>query len=477
MDDCIITERNRQIWLVAAVAVSIFMFTLDYCMLNISLPSIARSFGVGIGIVERLPLVYLLVVTSTLLGFGKLGDIKGFKKIFILGLAIFVTGTFLCGIAQSVNMLLAFRAFQCLGEAMMSPMGIAMITACLPSNIKGMALGIAATAQGLGFCFGPVVGGLINSTIGWHYIFFVNIPIGICAIALSYMALPKKQPESSDSRFDVVGAILAFISLSALVYALNSGFRMGWTSKVILSCFGASLLFFILFIIREKKVPYPLLDLGLFRNKNFSCASIATFFAIFIYMGIIFLFPFYLELVMRLTVVKAGFVLMLPALMMMLLSPVSGRLSDRIGSRRLCSLAMAIATLAFVMFACVKARTSGIFVILSFLLSGVAMGLFMAPNNKLVMINAPRDKQGMASGVYKIVISAAGVFGIAILPLFFIYTVLRLTGLARLNLVEVEKSPELMVAGFHSVFTAGILICLTALVFSILAKDKNTESD
>lgn len=472
MEEHIITDRRRQISLVGIVALSILMFTLDYGMLNISLPVIAAYFGVGLVIVERLPLAYLLVVTSTMLGFGRLGDIKGFKNIFILGLVIFVTGTFLCGIARDMNTLLAFRIFQCLGEAMFSPVGIALITTCLPSGIKGSALGIVAMAQGLGFTLGPVIGSLINSSIGWHYIFFINIPVGILAIVLALKWLPKEQPKSTDNRFDVVGAVLIFTALAALIYALNSVFKLGWTSRAVDVCLIASLISLALFVFWERKIPYPILDIGLFRNRDFSFASASVFFAILVYMGFIFLFPFYLGLVRRLDIVRSGLILMVPPLLMVITAPLAGYLSDRIGSRGLCSFAMILATLAFFLAAFIDAHTGILLIIIFGALAGAAMGFFLAPNNKLVMIHAPADKQGMASGVYKIVLNTGGIFGIALLPLVLMQAVFLKTGGRHINLAELKRSPEIMMAGFHGVFVAGAVICLLAAVFSFFARDK-----
>ena len=177
MEAHIVADKRRQNLLIALISLTVFMFSVDYSMVNISLPVIAKYFGATIASVSRVPLAYLLVVTSTVLLFGKLGDIKGFKKIFITGLIIFVTGTFLCGIAPTLNILLGLRVYQCIGEAMFSPIGIAILTVFLPSDVKGRALGFMATAQGIGFCVGPVLGGFINAHLGWHNIFFVHLVI------------------------------------------------------------------------------------------------------------------------------------------------------------------------------------------------------------------------------------------------------------------------------------------------------------
>jgi len=331
MEDYIITDRRRQNWIIAIISLAVFIFSVDYSMLNISLPTISKYFGATMAHVSRLPLAYLLVVTSTVLLFGKLGDIKGFKKIFIGGLVIFVTGTFLCGIAPSLNMLLGLRIYQCIGEAMFSPIGIAIATVFLPADVRGKALGFMATTQGLGFCLGPMLGGFINTNFGWHGIFFVNIPLGILAIIASLKIIPSKQPLLEDKSIDMIGAVLIFACLSTLVFALNSISALGLKHPAVLSCFAVSGVSFVLFLMQELRARSPILYLPLFRNLDFAFATISAFCVIFVYMGLIFLFPFYLNIVRGMDVMHAGLVLMIPALMVIIFAPLAGLVSDRFG--------------------------------------------------------------------------------------------------------------------------------------------------
>ena len=255
MEECLIQEKRKQNRVIAVISASVFMFSVDYSMLNISLPTITGYFNATIGSVSRLPLAYLLVVTSTVLLFGKLGDILGLKKIFTLGLVIFIAGTSLCAFAPTLNTLFILRIFQCFGEAMFSPVGIAIITTCLPSSIQGKALGIRATAHGLGFSLGPVPGGCINRRIGWRGIFFVNIPIGVCVAIAALKVLPSKQEKPSRENIDYLGALLIFISLTPLIYALNSVSKLGLNNPVIISCLAVFAAALILFIMREKSTP------------------------------------------------------------------------------------------------------------------------------------------------------------------------------------------------------------------------------
>jgi len=474
MEDHIITEKSRQNWLIAIVSLTVFMFSVDYSMVNISLPAIAKYFNATISHVSMLPLAYLLVVTSTVLLFGKLGDIAGFKKIFIAGLVIFVTGTFLCGIAPALNILLGLRVYQCIGEAMFSPIGIAIVTVFLPSLIKGKALGIMATAQGLGFCLGPVLGGYINDHIGWHSIFFVNIPIGILTIIAAIKTIPSKQPVPSDRRVDLLGAMLIFICLSALIYALNSISGMGLKNPMVISGFVISAVTFILFVIQEKRASNPILDLSLFLNRDFAFATISALCVIFVYMGLIFLFPFYLSMARGIDTMHSGLMLMIPALMMIIFAPIAGLVSDKLGSRPICTFGISMTTLAFFMFSLLKPNTPIANIMPSLVIAGIAIGCFLPANNKLVMALAPSDKQGMASAVYKILNSTGGVFGIAILPLIIMTTIRARMALAHIDMSAIKQHPEILIMGFDAAFKFGIIVCLAGLVFTILARDKKT---
>jgi EmrB/QacA subfamily drug resistance transporter len=472
MEDHIVTDKTKQNWIIAIISVTVFMFSVDYSMLNISLPVIAKYFGVTIANVSRLPLAYLLVVTSTVLLFGKLGDIKGFKNIFVGGLIIFVTGTFLCGVAPTLDILLGLRVYQCIGEAMFSPIGIAIVTVFLPSDIKGRALGFMATAQGLGFCLGPVLGGFINTNLGWHGIFFVNIPLGIFMILASLKVIPSKQPLLEDRRVDTKGAILIFICLSTLVYALNSISVMGFKNPVILSCFAVSLAAFIMFLIQESRTPNPILYLPLFLSRDFAFATASAFCVVFVYIGLIFLFPFYLNIVRGMDIMNAGLVLMIPALMVIISAPIAGVVSDRVGSRPICTFGIAMTTVAFLMFSYFTPKTPISYIIPALVIAGVAIGCFLPANNKLVMILAPSDKQGMASAVYKILNSTGGVFGIAILPLIIMRKVSAAAAHAHIEMSAVKQHPEIVMAGFDAAFKFAMFICLAGLLFTILAKDK-----
>lgn len=472
MENYVVVEKKAQNKIIAIVGLSVFMFCLDYSMLNISLPSIARYFKSSIGSVSLLPLAYMLVLTSTALLFGKLGDIIGFKKIFIAGILIFISGSFLCGLAPALNMLLGLRIFQCFGEAMFNPIGVAIITTFLPSQVRGKALGIIATAQGLGFCLGPLLGGFIDARFNWHGIFFINIPLGLCLCAASLKALPSAQPKAEKKQIDFPGAALIFMTLSALIYALNSLSNKDLKIPVLAACFAVSAAALALFILRERKATNPLLDLSLFRNSNFTYAAMSTFCAMFVYMGLIFLLPFYLSMVRGLDTLKSGLLLMSPACALMLFAPIGGRIADKAGARPVCFAGMALTAFAFFLFSFFTPSSPVFFMLPSLVVAGMAVGFFLPSNNKLVMMLAPEDRQGMASAVYKIVISLGGVFGIALMPFVLIKKIYAKAAAMNIDIGTVRQMPDVLITGFDAAFKFAAIICLAGLLFAFLAKDK-----
>jgi EmrB/QacA subfamily drug resistance transporter len=452
------------------------MITFDYGSLNISLAVIAKYFGVKIGDVAWLPTLYLLIITSSVLGFGKLADNIGFKKVLIAGIAIFALGAFFCAVSRNFKVLLISRSFQSLGLSLCGPCEVALITKFLPQHFRGRGLGIYATFQGLGMALGPAVGGLINTHLGWRANFLVALPFSLFILLAAIKKVPSKHAAISDSRFDFIGAILIFIFLAPLLYAVNSGTKLGWNNSIVITCFIASIVGFVLFIFRQKCISYPLLDLNLFRNLDFSFAVIAAFFGLFISVGIVFILPFYLEILKGLGVSGVGAIMALPAVLLMLLSPVCGYLSDCFGSRRLCCLGMVLVAIAFLIFSFSVKADGTRFIVLGLIFFGTGLGLFLAPNNKLVMSLAPAEKQGVASGVYKIFINAGSSIGIALFILVATQAMLFNAAKLHIPLSEARNHSQVMLAGARAGFIFGFFVSLITLLFSYLAKDKKAVS-
>lgn len=472
MDDFIVTDRRSQIGIIITVVVSILLFSVDYSMLNISLPTIASYFHVNLATVSFLPMLYILIVTSTLLGFGRLGDIKGYKLIFMAGAVIFFAGAVGAIIAPNFETLLAARMTQALGEAMFSPVGIAILTTFLPSAMKGRALGFVALAQGLGFAFGNVLGGFITGHFTWRGIFVVDIPLAIAVFMLAAKVIPVKQPEAAEKRFDIMGSALIFVAVATLLYALSSLQKIQKSDPLMPWCFGVSAIAFAVFFLHESRIAYPILDLRFFRNKHFTFANMAAFCAVCVFMGMGFIGPFYLEYVMHTDVTAAGLFLLIPSLTMMICAPVAGRLSDRMGSRVLSYTGTLLMAAAFTVFSVPRGQPNVFVFILGLFLLGMAAGVFMAPNNRLIMLHAPINMQGVASGVYKIFMNIGSVFGIAVLPVIIMRSAVGSAGKMGVLLADLKHRPDILETAFRSAFVAGIIISTAGFVFAFLARDK-----
>ena len=393
-------DRAAQNRAILIICVSVFMMALDYSMLNISLPAVASRFGADMSAIKWLPIIYMAIMTMLFLVSGRLGDIRGHSKIFIWGLSIFTVGTFLCGFSANLAVLIAFRSFQAVGEAMYSPMSVAIITTLLPMGSRGKALGFLAMSQGVGFCAGPALGGFLNTHFGWQAIFFVNVPIGIAVIASAVRLLPAGTTAAS---------------------------------------------------------PERVFDFSFFRNMDFTYAFASAVLAISTVVGVSFMGPFYFEAARGIDISRAGFILTLPSLAMLVTAPFSGWMADRFGGRPVCMAGMFLATLSFAAFSFVGSGTPMAHLVASFMLLGAAMGVFVPANNKLVMSLAPMDRQGAASGLYKIALNLAGIAGIAA----FTAAISRVPG----------NGAAAVEGAFRGAFFLGVVISSLAFVFAALARD------
>ncbi|MBN2254957.1 MAG: MFS transporter, partial [Deltaproteobacteria bacterium] len=470
MKELIVTDSSRQRWILICATFAIFMSNLDVSIVNISLPVISQHFNVSISIVSRVVLVYFLILTSFLLPFGKLGDARGFKTVFVTGFFVFMVGSFLCGISTSINMLIGFRVIQALGGSILTALAPAVVSTLLPPEIRGRSLGIVGTSGALGISLGPAIGGFITALLSWRWIFFINVPLGIIAILIGMHILPRKKVPAADSRFDTIGAILIFFALMTLLYAMNMGQEEGWTSPLIVSSFAVSIACFTAFFMRETKISYPILDPGLFRNWNFSMGMIASFFTLMVLNGTIFLFPFYLEILRKLATDKAGLILVVPSAVMIFMGPLAGGISDKIGSRWLCAIGMFLCTGAFLMFSSLNGVSSIAFIVLSLAWFGFTAGFFMAPNSSLVMGEAPEEKQGIASGVMMLVRNGGGILGICFFETVFSSSLPQDLSIADMSTAHCSISAHILAGAFHNAFLFGAILCVAAALFSVLIK-------
>jgi EmrB/QacA subfamily drug resistance transporter len=407
-------------WLVLlAIGIGTFMSALDGSVVNTVLPVVTDYFQTDVATIEWVVTTYLLVVSGLLLSVGRFGDLRGNKVAYIWGFVVFVVGSALCSSAPSPIFLIASRGLQAIGASMLFANSPAILTKNFPASQRGQALGLQGTMTYLGLTTGPFLGGWLADTFGWHSVFYINIPIGLIAITLSMIFIPRDTPAGQAEKFDLAGASTFLVGLVALLFALNQGHNLGWTSPIILGLFIASLLILSLFTWIEMRIPAPMLDLSLFKRRVFSMSTISPILNYICVYSVLFLTPFYLIQARGLSASQAGLILTAQPIIMAITAPVSGRLSDRIGSRIPTTLGMLI--LATGLFALSRLTLESPFwvVVFGLAIGGFGIGLFVAPNNSALMGDAPRNRQGIAAGVLALSRNVGMVLGIGLTGAIF----------------------------------------------------------
>ncbi len=459
------TSRDQTIILVI-VAFAVFMATLDTSIVNIALPTIAGWFRADMGLVSWVVMAYLLVLSGLMLACGRLGDMKGFRRVFIAGFVLFTLGSLLCGLAGTIGLLIIFRMLQGIGAAAIDAIAPAMIALYLPAEKRGWALGILMTIVSIAIAAGPILGGFITEFLGWYWVFFINVPIGILAVVLAVRYLPQDVIPEKTGRFDSGGALLILAALATLLFPLNQGLYLGWTSPIIAGSFAASLVFWALFWFHERRCPCPLIDPGLFSSPDYLRGNAAGMILLMAFAGSEFLLPFFFELARGISTEMAGMLLAVPAVALMVSGPVAGTLSDRYGSRGLMIGAALLSVLTFCLFSFFDAATGLPFIIAALALEGIAVGLFMPPNMSLILGSGSQGAGGVASGVMMTLRNAGAVLGIAILGSIAMQDFPgAMAGQAPV--------PAVLVPGFHAAFVAGAALCLIVAVVSVFVKDRD----
>lgn len=382
------------------MSIGLFMATLDSSIVNISLPKISLSFQVPLsGMVEWVIIAYLIVIAGLLLTLGRLLDMVGQKLLWVLGLGIFTASSALCGAAPSLVLLVIFRALQAVGGAMIMAVSPVMITRAFPATERGRALGILALVVAAGTSAGPTVGGFITHAFTWRWIFYINVPIGIIGIAAALRLLTEPlRPNWGHQQFDPLGAILLSVSVSCLMLGMSFGQEAGWRSCIIIGLFVATLVLLAAFIIHERRVTQPLVDFALFRNRLFTAAIASSFLCFLSLFAVVFLMPFYLEELLALPVHLAGLLMTAVPLTIAVVAPLSGWLSDRLGSRLLSSTGMAIVCLGLWFLSRLTSQASLSDIVWPLLVTGFGQALFQPPNNNAILSSVPPQRLGIASG-------------------------------------------------------------------------------
>jgi EmrB/QacA subfamily drug resistance transporter len=401
-------------YVMASVAMSIFLATIDGSIVNVALPTLVRELQSDFPTVQWVVLAYLLTITTLILSVGRLADIRGKKPLYNAGFVVFTLGSVLCGLAPTVYWLIGFRVLQGVGAALIMALGMAIVTESFPPTERGKAIGITGGIVSIGIIAGPTLGGLLIEWLSWHWIFFVNLPIGLLGTWMAWRYVPAVKP-AGGQKFDYWGGLTLFISLFALLLALTLGQDRGFSDGLILLLFGAWFIFTLLFIVIELNTAQPMIHLSLFRNRLFSINLITGFMSFIAISGTFILLPFYLENVLGYDVAQVGLLLAVVPVALGVLSPISGTLSDRFGSRPIIVIGLILLLIGYYTISTLNAQTTAAGYILRLLPLGLGMGIFMSPNNSAIMGAASRQQLGIVSGLLSISRTLGQTVGIAVL--------------------------------------------------------------
>jgi len=472
------TSSKSYLLLIFSISLAIFMSSLDGTIVNIALPTISESFGVSTSAVSWVATAYLLVMAGCVLIFGKISDVIGYKKIFLSGFVVFTLGSFSCGflpdLLDSFYILVGSRAFQGIGGAMISAIAPAMITAFIPMEQKGKAMGIIMTVAALGMAIGPTLGGLLTQYISWHWIFFINVPVGIVAVILGSRAIPGHSGSSASlSGFDRYGAGYIFVGLATLLFAVSEGEVLGWTSPAILASGAVAVISLGIFVWHELHVAEPLLELRLFAKRNFFFTNLLVVLVFFGFSGINYLLPFYLQYVQGYDTSSAGMILTALSFAMMISGLISGILYNRTGGRVLTIAAAVIIAVGYYMMMHLRASTAITFVVAALIVIGFGLGLIVTPVSNMIMNSVSKKYQGMVSSLTSLERFAPMTIGIAIFNLIFIQGVLRIAENRDITMQSpADVKINLLCAGFDIAFFGAFIIGILVLILAILARQE-----
>lgn len=394
------------------------MAVLDATIVNVGLPKIMASFGVGLDKIEWVITAYMLAMAVMLPTAGWLADKYGYKRVYFFGLLLFTFGSFLCGMSGNENMLIISRIIQGLGAGAIQPVGMAIVTREFPPKQRGVALGFWAISAAASVSFGPLIGGYLVDKFSWPLIFDVNVPVGIIGL-LATIIIQKEFINKQAKSFDFWGFITVSTFLPVVLYALTEGNAAtnsaGWHAPYILVCFAVSAVAFVGFITAEMVVKNPLIDLKLLSNHNFGLSNLIVFIFSVGMFGSTFLMPMYLQNSLGYTAIQSGAVFLPVGIIQGFASPIAGLLGDRINAKIPILAGLLLLACSFFVNAYLSFLTEHDYIMLSLYMRGLGMGLLFTPLSALSLSEIPRDKMGQASSISNVVRQLAGSFGVAIL--------------------------------------------------------------
>src|SRR5262245_44626987 len=452
MRAAIFAEENRKWWTLGAVAFGLFMIMLDNTVVFVALSSIQSDLHISQSELEWVVNGYALTFAVLMLTGGKLADMLGRRRIFIVGLAIFTASSLACGLATGSGFPSAPRVVQGVGAALMNPATLSIIVATFPPRQRGTAIGIWVGVSAMALAIGPLIGGILTEQINWSWIFFINVPVGIAGIIVSRLFITESRDESKEQRLDLPGLISSAVGLFGLTYALIEGNNYGWSSTRILAGFAIAAVAFVVFVLLEHHQRVPMLDLSLFKNSTFTGANLTMLLVALAMFGVFFFNSLYLGQVLGYSPIQTGATFLPLTILIVFVAPLAGRFSDKIGSRWLMGAGLVLLAGSLLSFSTLGVNSSFWDILPGLILGGFGMSLAMTPTTAAAMGSVPVDKAGVGSAVLNSMRQVGGSLGIALMGAIVAESISVLPG----N----PAYPEQFVEGYHNALhiAAGIAI-------------------
>ena len=436
------------------ICIGMFMTNLDVSIVNIALPTISDYFDVDLGVASWTVIVYTLVLSSFLLTFGRMGDVYGFKRIFLIGMALFTLGSFLNSISGSIVELLVFRAIQAAGGGMMSSIAYAMTSHYLPNESRGIGLGYMSVMMAVGLALGPVIGGYLTEYLNWQSIFLINIPIGIVGLAMAVKFVPDSSPVGGQ-RINYVSSGIIFVAMFSMILGLNLGNSMGWTSPWLILTFVVGIIALMLFIRYERSVDNPLIEPKLIANRDVLKASLSSLFVMGAFAGAFVLLPYYFEYTRGLSTETTGLVLMVASIPVMVIGPLVGKISKSAGLRFISAVGAGVAAGSFAIMMMYDVDSGWIMILVGLAIFGIGEGLYMAPNTNYIFTMVTKEYEGITSGLSSTFKNIGSSFGIAAMESVFTASIVGSD----------------LVPGFRVAFILGGVLSLLAAVMMLVTRN------
>jgi EmrB/QacA subfamily drug resistance transporter len=442
-----------------AVAFGLFMIMLDNTVVFVALSAIQSDLKISQSELEWVVSGYALTFAVLMLTGGKLADMLGRRRIFIVGLAIFTASSLACGLATGASFLIGARVVQGVGAALMNPATLSIIVATFPPRQRGTAIGIWVGISAMALAIGPLIGGILTEQINWSWIFFVNVPVGIAGIIVSRLFITESRDESDEQRLDLPGLLSSAIGLFGLTYALIEGNNYGWSSGRILASFAVAALGLATFVLLEHRQRVPMLDLSLFKNSTFSGANVTMLLVALAMFGVFFFNSLYLGQVLGYSPIQTGATFLPLTVLIVFVAPLAGRFSDKIGSRWLMGAGLVLLSASLLSFSTLGVDSGFWDIVPGLILGGFGMSLAMTPTTAAAMGSVPVDKAGVGSAVLNSMRQVGGSLGIALMGAIVA---------ASISVKPTNPAyPDQFVEGYHNALHVAAAIAILGAVVAV----------